>query len=211
MRKEQYYRLKLDNYAAPSFCSSDKEFFGTLEQISILINDLRNDEKYAENFKELILAFDWFIENKKNIFHTVSHRKIKFLEPVQLLEFYHTTSQEFEWVHNNIWGFKYRMKVSQINISIAIFEVEGKIVKTIKPEFKDLMHYNDFAHSNNWELIDNNFWGFPYMLKTKDRWTCSSLFITEGIYSNVKSAESNINDVNKINFESVCDEIFADG
>lgn len=49
--------MTMDNYAAPSFYSFDKEYYGTLDDIRGLIQTLENSERHGKNFSYLVDAF----------------------------------------------------------------------------------------------------------------------------------------------------------
>ncbi len=48
MSRERYYVMFLDDYAAASFTSFSKMYFGTLEEFTHFIRLLEKDEKLAE-------------------------------------------------------------------------------------------------------------------------------------------------------------------
>lgn len=66
---ERYYRLLLDDYSAASFTSFSKEYFGTLEQLNGLFDDIRSKENTAERYSDILSVFDRFLSGEKNLTH----------------------------------------------------------------------------------------------------------------------------------------------
>ena len=81
----QYYRLCLADYSLPGFISGGKYYFGTLEMISAFITTIKNNDRHAESFRELITAFEKYMSGDKDISYRVNHQDIPFLVPVELL------------------------------------------------------------------------------------------------------------------------------
>lgn len=54
MSDAQYYRIELDDYAAPSFTSFGKSYFGTFDDVRSFISALENDPEDGKNYAELM-------------------------------------------------------------------------------------------------------------------------------------------------------------
>lgn len=67
---KQYWQLKLDDHAKPSFVSASKNYYGTTEDVDAFIETLRYDTHCALYHAELISAYDRFSVGNEEVSHT---------------------------------------------------------------------------------------------------------------------------------------------
>ena len=88
----------------------------------------------------------------------------------------------------------------------------GNYIRAIKPDFCEL-RYAIEEQSESLDKIGGMFWAFPEMIKydsrTKKTW--SRLYLYEERYSNKAVACRDLDNTEKINLQSFCDDIFGDG
>lgn len=70
---KQLYRLTLDDYSMPGFCSFSTDYIGTLEDVKSFIEALRSDEKTAKNQSELIEAWDSYKSGNHDVTYNAAY------------------------------------------------------------------------------------------------------------------------------------------
>ena len=70
-----FLRLTIDEYAIPAFCSSYKYMFGTLDDMKIFIDGLRNIKKCTS----LIEAFDKYLAGDTKVKYDVAYNQMQLM------------------------------------------------------------------------------------------------------------------------------------
>lgn len=153
----QYYRLELKNYSTVSFCSFSKSYFGTLEDIRILINPL--DEKRKESCGELVTAFRAYEADRTEVTHHAAFREVPLRTPVRLIHRETLVLENHTLEHENIWQCIYKMHCERVETEHLWLECEGCGFRVLTAKFKDLQHENALG---GWKSIrEDMLWGFP--------------------------------------------------
>lgn len=63
----------------PAFTSFSKYYFGTLEQLKGLFDDIRSEENTAKSHASILSTFDRFLAGEKNIKHYARIKESRFL------------------------------------------------------------------------------------------------------------------------------------
>ena len=94
---------------------------------------------------------------------------------------------------------------------LVLQDVENYI-RAIKPEFCEL-RYAIEEQAESWDKIGGMFWGFPEMIKydSTNKKTWARLYLYEERYSDKAAACRDLDNIEKINLQSFCDDIFGDG
>ena len=85
-------------------------------------------------------------------------------------------------------------------------------IRAIKTDFCEL-RYTIEEQSEIQDKIGGMFWGFPEMIKydSTNKKTWSRLYLYEERYSDKAAACRDLDNIEKINLQSFCDDIFGDG
>ena len=78
--KKIIYGVNLNNHFSPSFCSSTKTYFGTLDDIKTFVEGL-NNEQFAET-KE---AFKRYLEGDTKVTHYIAYNQHRLIEKAEVL------------------------------------------------------------------------------------------------------------------------------
>ena len=94
----------------------------------------------------------------------------------------------------------------------VVLQDGGNYIRAIKPEFDEL-RYAIEEQSESWDKIGEMLWGFPEMIKydSINKKTWSRLCLYEERYSDKAAACRDLDNTEKINLQSFCDDIFGDG
>lgn len=206
---KRYYALRLNEPAAPAFCSFDRMYIGTLEEISMVMERLRMIPQYVD----ITNAWDAFLAGNKEATHNVAFSDIRLLQPVQLISSAKLTLSEKFWDHINVWGFPYRMKFSSAEVAEIVVKVERSYYRCIRAWLMDLC-YKSF--NNTWCPLTDGFWGNEFILDVSTDTAGHSilnnlLYEVEDSDEVLQNFDDLILDPDKLNFTPICEEIFADG
>lgn len=207
---DTYYIFSLDEPAMPGFCSFDKMYVGTEKALRKVAENMTKKGSYPNTVKALEDYFNGNTAAK----HNIAYREQQVLIPVKTKAEIKHSFENYAWTHTNIWGFPYNMKCDTAEIHQIIFKHEDTYFRCIRAWFKNLC-YEGF--NNNWNMLDDGFWGNGSVLDVSyeqdgTQFTFNNLlFVEEAHYRTLKAAVADMNDISKIEFKRICDEIFADG
>lgn len=144
--------------------------------------------------------------------HTVAYSKAKFLKPVKLIAENELIVDKYKWKHINIWHCPYYMHAGISHFKQVVLQDDGNYIRAIKPQFCEL-RYAIEEQSESQDKFEGMFWGFPEMIKydsTSEK-TWDRLYLYEERYSDKAAACGDLDNTEKINLRSFCDDIFGDG
>lgn len=206
---EQYYVLRLWDYATPSFCSFDKIYVGTEAEISTAIMAMEKDDRNDETVK----AVRRYLNGDRSATHNIAYQEIPALESCEYICSSKLTVGEKKWVHINTWGFPYLMKCDSALVSQVIVKYKKKYYRCVRAWFKNLCYE---SVSGKWDLLGTFFLGPGYLfdvtsIPNTPRTMNNLLYAVEEIYDSLKEADDTIRSVEHLNFKAFCDDIFGDG
>lgn len=211
MSDAQYYRIELDDYAAPSFTSFGKSYFGTFDDVRSFISALENDPEDGKNYAELISAFHVFEQGDPSAMIHVAYNKVPLLTPASLLFDEATKVSICDWEHRNTWGFPYLMRCSQVCSKHLWLECEGKYYRSVMAQFTDLQYEGTVGQ---WKNVGGMIWGHPGILEK------SGPVIRNRLAEREKTFDS-LNELNEDHavfqnkpdpdYTEFCNDIFGDG
>lgn len=212
MKTEAYYQLLLEDFSAPSYISCNKSYYGTLNEISGLLEALSKDDKWKDSFLETQEAFKAFMNGEKEVRHNVLYENIKLLEPAKLIGSVTYTENEKQWKHLNAWDHPYYIHCSKAKIQHLWFECENKYVRVLKANITNLQYSDD---KKRWVDVNCRFWGFPHMLEVVDDITVyNRLAVIDKLFDSLEQAKldyENFLNSPDTDFGNFCDEMFGDG
>lgn len=203
--EQSYYRIELNDPAAPSFCSFSKPYFGTLADIAEVMDSMKGRGAYPDTIE----AFARYLEGELDAEHYICYNKTKLLHPVELIAMERLEVDEAEWEHTNTWGSIYQMRAAKISVTQAVFKDRDDYCRCIRPEFVDLQ-YNS-PHRSCWRAVGRNFWGNTGTIEACGNKCQLTLFVQEEWGTDLDAILANMGDETKLDFRRACDEIFGNG
>lgn len=208
---KQLYRLCLDDYSTPDFCSFNKDYIGTLEDIKTFIEALRNDEKYAKSESRLIEAWDSYTAGNHEITYNATYQENKFLVRVKCLGTAGTILTDCEWEHLNTWWYPYYTKCSQAKSTHIRVSYQGKYRRCVRVKFMSLQ-----CKSTTDEYIQFNGMcrGYPHMIEKDGDITYNRMYVLEKSFKNKVEALLDLKAfiaTPDIEYRNVLNDIFGDG
>lgn len=209
--KEQYYRLQLDDYAAPSFVDWTKDYFGTLDEVRAFIDALASNEKTRDNFAELIAAFRAYEAGNHNVMHHVGYQEVPLLEPVEVLGSVFWKQEHYAWTHVNTWGCSYCMRCETVETQHLWLSCASGFRRVVKARFKNLQYQ---GMSDSWYQLDDGYWGHPQIICSRDGWQYNRLAVQEQSWDDRSSALQDMRsfqDIQDVNLAQFCNDVFGNG
>lgn len=206
---KRYYAFFLDEPASPAFCSLDKMYVGTAEELLTATNRLEADGRYLDSVK----AVREYLNGNRKAVHSIAYQERPALEPVKLVSESKLLVPEKEWEHLNAWRCPYEMKISGAVISQIIVKHENKYYRCVRAWMKDLSYQ---AADDSWDRLDGDFWGNRSILDVSilpdGHFQINNLlYVVEDIHKTIEEATMNIQNPECLVFNKICDEVFGDG
>ena len=206
---EQYYVLNLWDYGTPAYCSYDKMYIGTEDEIRAAINAMKSEGKSSETVE----AVERYLAGDKNATHNIAYRDIPALESCTLIASSLFSIGEYSWEHMNVWGFPYIMKCDSAEVKQIIIEYKEAYYRCVRVRCKNLCYQ---ATSENWKLLGDFYLGPAYLFDVKDapsepRIMSNLLYVVEKAYNDLQEADDEMLSKEHLNLKGFCDDIFADG
>lgn len=207
-----FYCLTLDDYATPSFCSFGKDYFGTLQLITSLIDLLETDKKYAENHAQHIQTFKEYCNGNTEVKHGVAYRKIPLLTPVYVYAQANSIVSFNKVEHLNIWDCIYYMRWKKAESSHIWLRHKNSFVRCIKTKFYKL-EYSGVDADDKYRPI-KYYMGFPMQIVLEKDIVSNILYTPEKVFDCeeelLKDIENFRNAPDPV-YTEIFNDIFGDG
>jgi len=208
---KQLYRLTLDDYSMPGFCSFSTDYIGQLEDVKSFIEALRSDEKTAKNQSELIEAWDSYESGNHDVTYNAAYQENKLLAREKCLGLAETALTDHEWEHLNTWDCPYCMKCKSAESTHIWVSYHGKYHRCVRVKFTNLQYKNTVD-----EYVDfgGMCWGYPHMIEEDGDVTYHRMYVIEKPFNNKEEALLDMENFKKspdIEFKYVLNDIFGDG
>ena len=135
---KELYRINLYDYAAPSFVTAYKSFYGTEQEIEAYLMAHLKDGVSPD------------IEVCK--------------EKVSIHGYQEFTADNYEWIHANIWGSKYDFRCDNIKTQHYWISYDDSFKRIVSVWAVGLQFASDRVKEVGWIEIGNMFWGLPEMI-----------------------------------------------
>lgn len=205
------YRLKLDDYSAASFTSFSKNYFGTLEQLKGLFDDIRSDKETAERFSDILSVFDRYLAGEKKLTHNVAYREVPFLVHAKVLGTATSELTDYKWTHFNTWELPYFMKCKKAESTHIWVSCHGEYLRCILTQFTNLKYGTD---EKEYEPLGGMIWGYPGQIQGKRGNLHNQLYVVEKVFKNKAEAladQANFATNPDPDFSTILDDVFGDG
>ncbi len=203
----QFYCLTLDNYSAPSFCSFDKYYFGSIHMIGSLVNTIEADKRTADNHSQLIQAFKEYCNGNTEVTHNVAYREIPLLEPISVYTSIKIKTGSNKIKHRNIWDCIYYIRWEQVESEHIWIKYKDRYFRCIKASFTKLQ-YSDLDTEDTYRNFIYTS-GFPGIVDVSSKPVFSRLFVVEKFFKNKEEMLCDIEKFRKTP-EPVYTQIFND-
>lgn len=209
---KRIYRLQLDDYSAASFTSFGKDYFGTLDQMRELFDDIRSDEDLAERFGDILTTFDRYLAGEKKITHYVAYQEVPFLVQAKVLDSAASALTNHCWTHMNTWDWPYYMKCDKAESIHIWVSRHGQYCRCIQTAFSNLQYSTD---RQGYESLGGMTWGYPGQIDgMPGEIIRNRLFVMEKTFPSRTEAIADMDSFQSSpdpDFSGILEDIFGDG
>lgn len=206
------FRLQLDDYSAPSFISSAKDYFGTMEQIQSLFEYLRRDEDLAKKYQYILGVNAHYLNGEKEITHSVAFQEVPFLVDAEILVKAHSSLENYSWTHMNTWDCPYYMHCDRAESEHLWLACDGGFCRCIRTKFHNLQYG---ITSDDLRPLGGLILGYPGQIEVGDDDILQNrLLVIEDYFRSKEEALEDYEDfVNRPNpaYSAILDDVFGDG
>ena len=211
MVKKDFYGVRLNNYFLPSYCSSHKMYFGTLNDIKAFIESMGSSEQSCM----IRNAFKRYLSGETDATHEVAYIQQKLIENVELIAEGEVKLDRAAWEFLNVWYHPQYMVIDYAVLKTALIKYEEQYLRVIKVSVRGLRTCADInRHEEEWIALSDGFWGHPGVLSsTKDGETYmvySNLYMKEKEYVTKEEALEKFH-TDEICLNCFCEEVFGNG
>ena len=211
MVKKVFYGIRLNNYFSPSFCSSHKMYFGTLDDIKAFIESMGSDE---QSFR-IRNAFERYLSRETNAKHEVAYVQEKFVEDVELIAEYEVMLGRTAWEFLNVWHYTQYMEIDSAAVKMALIKCEDRYLRVIKVSSRGLRTCADINRpKEKWLELSDGFWGHPGVLSSSQEGDTynvySNLYMKEKEYATKEEALAKFY-TDEVCLDCFCEDVFGNG
>lgn len=202
---QQYYRIELDDPATPSFCTFAKNYFGTVFDISDVMDRMAQSGRYPDT----VQAFTSFKDGDTEAAHTVCFHKERLMNPCELIMKEHFVLNDVLWKHENVWESTYHMRADQICVDQILLQEGELYYRCIRPVFTCLEYTTDINRDR--KPVGPKIWGNKAIMQYLCGDHAIALYVLEERYSDLDTAMAHMGKPDLLDYSKICDEIFGDG
>ncbi len=205
------YAVKLWDSATPAFAPASKLFAGSKADLFKFAEGSERccaDSDAAKGIRE-------YFAGNKDAKHYVADSYVPAVMPVRILAESENILNRKEWDHINTWGYTYEMAFKSAIVKQIVVKSDKRYCRMLRVDFEGL-EYSIGHGSKVRELADPKiFWGnegvFTSSEKDGKKYLSTVLYVEEEWSKDKQALINKINDPELIIFDSICNEIFADG
>ena len=211
MDKKDFYGVRLNNYFSPSFCSSHKMYFGTLNDIKAFIESMESDE---QSFK-IRNAFERYLSRETNAKREVAYVQEKFIEDVELIAEYDVMLGRTAWEFLNVWYRPQYMEFDSALVKTALIKYADQYFRVIKVSARGLRTSPEVNRpKEQWIELSYGFWGHPGILSSvadgETYIVYSNLYMKEKEYATKEEALAKFY-TDEVCLDCLCEDVFGNG
>ena len=211
MVKKDFYGVRLNNYFSPSFCSSHKMYFGTLNDIKAFIESMGSDEQIFR----IRNAFERYLSRETNAKHEVAYVQEKFIEDVELIAEYEVMLGRTALEFLNVWHYTQYMEFDSAVVKTALIKYEGRYFRVIKASARGLRTSPEVNRpKEQWIELSYGFWGHPGILSSvadgETYIVYSNLYMKEKEYVTKEEALVKFH-TDEVCLDCLCEDVFGNG
>ena len=211
METNDFYGVRLNNYFSPSFCSSYKMYFGTLNDIKVFIESLECSE---QNFM-IRNAFKRYLLGETNVTHEAAYVQQKLIEDVELIAECKVKLGQTAWKFLNVWYRPQYMEFDSAVVKTALIKYEDRYFRVIKASVRGLRTSPEVNRpKEQWIELSYGFWGHPGILSSavdgETYIVYSNLYMKEKEYAAKDEALAKFY-ADKVCLDCLCEDVFGNG
>ena len=211
MDKKVFYGVRLNNYFSPSFCSSHKVYFGTLNDIKTFIESMGSIEQSCM----IRNAFKRYLSGETDATHEVAYIQQKLIEDVELIAEGKVKLGATAWEFLNVWYRPQYMEFDSAVVKTALVKYEDRYFRVIKASVRGLRTSPEVNRpKEQWIELSDGFWGHPGLLSSaadgETYMVYSNLYMKEKEYISKEEALAKFY-TDEVCLDCLCEDVFGNG
>ena len=211
MVKKDFYGVRLNNYFSPSFCSSHKVYFGTLNDIKTFIESMGSIEQSCM----IRNAFKRYLSGETDATHEVAYIQQKLIENVELIAEGEVNLDHAAWEFLNVWYYPQYMEIDSAVVKTALIKYEDRYFRVIKASVRGLRTSPEVNRpKEQWIELSYGFWGHPGILSSvadgEKYIVYSNLYMKEKEYATKEEALAKFH-TDEVRLDCLCEDVFGNG
>ena len=211
MDKKDFYEVRLNNYFSPSFCSSHKVYFGTLNDIKTFIESTGSSEQSCM----IRNTFKRYLSGETNVTHEIAYIQQKLIEDVELIAEGEAKLGHTAWEFLNVWCHTQYMEMDSAVVRMVLIKYEERYLRAIKASVWGLRTCADINRlEEEWIALSDGFWGHPGILGSaadgETYMVYSNLYLKEKEYATKEEALAKFY-TDEVCLDCLCEDVFGNG
>jgi len=207
MNNDQFFKIHLENFGSTRVVTEVKPFFGTLEQIHELIQNIEANEYTAMRYQSTIRGFQDYLNGELAATHCIAGKTMRLLTPVKKLASSAYVTRGVQWTHKSFSGTSLDMHADLVNVQQVLVQDEDTFIRCVRPHFQGL-HVEDPACE--WlPHPEHTYYGFPYIFKTFDDALQLRLYVVEELGMTETECLPSLFEPGCVEYTEVCNELFG--
>ena len=204
---EMYYRLVLEDRAAPSCCQASKVYYGSSKEIEEILLTMRKKTSGRQRYAGLLDAYERYQSGNQLATHMVAGQQVPVLTPLTMVD---RKEQHWEapyWEYVNAQGICYPMRCRKLDATHIWLEGQGGYSRCVRVVFEGL-EYRDA--NGAWVSVYGNIKGNRYMVVANRSLCINKLAVEEKRFADRTRMIYDINSFDlyrDINLAGLCDDI----
>lgn len=218
MIQDEFYKVRVADYAVPAFCDAEVDYYDTAENIRLLYKRSLTGRN-QEEAERCLAAMDEYLSGRGP-----GNIQLQFEEPRPLLSRVKFLGK-CVWDYGprtyrffNIWGFEDDIAMDEVRMDAVYLEdpepelPENQLIRCVKLQIKRPRTPDIFIDGrwlNYWEI---SFWGYPHMIVRKEPdILVNSLFYSDHSFQTAAEVEQDMERPSPVDFRRFFLEIHGDG
>ena len=208
MNQKCYYRLRLDCLVQPEENLVIKEFFGTLEQIGALFDQIDSDKWWCGYYASTLNAWDKFRAGDHGAVHFVGHNAERLLTLVSEICRSGYLIDDVRWCYQDKLGDITLVDVKTVDVNQVLFRDGDRYVRAARYRFEGL-RYTCAECDKEWIAYNGTAHGITYMVDCSAQGAATNrLLVVEAEYDDPETAVADMQAEGKFNFLQISRELF---
>ena len=211
-KENAWYQLALPDYSAPAFVSGVKGYYGTLHEIRMMMNALKEDESIRGTYAALVRAFDEFTAGNETVCDPLLYGDLPLLRPAELLGVEELRRDDYCWTYTNVWGYPSDQRCRKVQTRHFWLRCDGLYLRCVTAGFEDLECRT--PDDPVWRPFGPRSGGFPHMIEYDAPRHYSRLAVWEKTFQSLEELQADRTAFRvdpDVNFEGICEDLFGDG
>lgn len=208
--KKIIYGVNLNNHFSPSFCSSTKTYFGSLDEIKTFIEGLDK-----QNYQETQEALQRYLEGDTQAKHYIAYNQNRLIDKTEVLAEEEIELNKTSWKFINVWHWPQYMEIDRGTIRMVLLKHGNTYLRAIKASVCGLRTTTrPDTPQKDWLELCGGFWGHPGILvvivNDESYIVQSTLYLKEKEYQTEQEALEKFR-TDPVSLDCMCEDVFGDG